>query len=392
MSARRSGSAGPRSGRTVLAEVLERIVLGSRDVTRAAPHVRAPVSTDRVLRWFVIASLPAVLVGAWSLGAETSVALSAGGSLGGLRGAVFGALGADSAGGSIVSLAMGLSYWLPLFAVALIVCLGWEVVFATSRRRPVDPGVLMTAWVFSALLPATMPLTMAAIGISFGVVLGSHIFGGTGRYLVSPALLAVVFLTIAYPDLFDSGAWLPVEGAARTWSLLAEQGVDGLVSAGRSWTGVFAGREIGALGAPSALACLAGSGLLIARGAASWRTIAGALIGSALALYLLSASDDPAAQIPWRWQLATGYFAFGLAFVATDPTTTPLTAAGRWLHGGMFGALVVLIRVANPEHPEGTLLALVLASLFTPLVDHIVVAAGARSAKRARSAKTGLIA
>jgi Na+-transporting NADH:ubiquinone oxidoreductase subunit B len=87
--------------------------------------------------------------------------------------------------------------------------------------------------------------------------------------------------------------------------------------------------------------------------------------------------------IPWYWHLATGSFAFGLAFIATDPTTMPLTKLARWLHGGLAGVMLVVIRMASPAHPEATLSALLIAGLCIPLLDHLVVAVHARRLRRA---------
>jgi Na+-transporting NADH:ubiquinone oxidoreductase subunit B len=75
----------------------------------------------------------------------------------------------------------------------------------------------------------------------------------------------------------------------------------------------------------------------------------------------------------WHWHLALGYFAFAIAFVATDPSIMPLTPAGRWLYGALLGALTITIRVASPEHPEGSLIAVLLASLCIPLIDDVVM-------------------
>lgn len=379
------GTEGPRSSVEAVNDVVSRAFRASAQVTRSAPHVRSSSGTDVLLNWFIIASLPAVIVGAWALGAELVSGVAATGEslrLPGWRGPVFGAIDPANAPGWLGGLAIGLSYFLPLLVVALVVSFFWQVVFAVQRKRPVDPGGLMTAWLFAALLPATMPLPLAALGLSFGVVLGSHVFGGTGRYLVSPALLGVLFLGVAYPELFGSERWLPGLGTAPTWTVLATADAEARAAADLSWLAVFAGRETGALGAPSAIACLTGALILVARGAASWRTIGGGLLGLTLAAVALGGADAAPSVLPWHWQLATGTFAFGLAFVATDPTTLPLTALGRWLHGGIVGLIVVLIRVANPNHPEGTLFALVLASLFTPLIDHFVVAWYARTVRR----------
>jgi Na+-transporting NADH:ubiquinone oxidoreductase subunit B len=37
--------------------------------------------------------------------------------------------------------------------------------------------------------------------------------------------------------------------------------------------------------------------------------------------------------------------------------------------------MVVLIRVVNPAYPEGMMLAILFANLFSPVIDHIVVQA-----------------
>ena len=38
-----------------------------------------------------------------------------------------------------------------------------------------------------------------ALGMSFGMVVGKLIYGGSGRYLVNPALLGLTFLAFSYP-------------------------------------------------------------------------------------------------------------------------------------------------------------------------------------------------
>jgi Na+-transporting NADH:ubiquinone oxidoreductase subunit B len=380
------GPARGRSAADVLTEALARVVYPSPAATRAAPHVRAAESTDALLRQLVLASLPAVAVGLWSLGA--TIARTADGGegpvLAGWRRDFIVLFDPNVTAGWLDSFMIGLLYFLPLLLVSAAVCVFWEVVFAMTQARRADSAWLMTAWLYCALLPASVPLVAAAIGISFGYVFGSQIFGGTGRYLVSPALLGAAFLHVAFPTLFTAPAWVQAYGVAPTWTSLAAGGIGTLAESGATWIGVFAGREAAAFGAPSALACLLGGAYLCGRGVTSWRTIAGGLLGLMLASAALAAVDSPAAQIPWHWHLATGSFAFVLAFVATDPTTMPLTRLARWIHGGLFGALAILIRVANPDHPEGTLFALVLASLFTPLLDHVVVATRMRALRRRR--------
>lgn len=317
-------------------------------------------------------------MGLWSLGGHIAAGISQQdvATLPGWRGVVFGLPGLTAANPGVGGrLLLGLTYFLPLLAVVLLASMFWELLFAKLRHRRVDAGWLMTAWLFTLLLPATLPAPLAVLGISFAVVIGKQIFGGTGRYIVSPAVLGIVFLSFGYPAYFAGEQIVPLSSSATTWAIVAAGGIDAAQELSLSWAQVFLGVESTTFGTASALASLLGAAYLVYKGAASARVVLGALGGMLLATMLIGAipSDDSAWQIPWHWHLALGSFAFGIAFVATDPTTSALTPPGRWLQGGMIGLLTVLIRVLNPAHPEGSLFAIVLGCLFTPLIDHVVV-------------------
>jgi len=87
--------------------------------------------------------------------------------------------------------------------------------------------------------------------------------------------------------------------------------------------------------------------------------------------------------MPWYWHLVTGGFAFGMMFMATDPVSASLTDRGKLYYGILIGLMCVLIRVANPAYPEGMMLAILFANLFSPLIDHFIVQANIkRRAKR----------
>ena len=57
----------------------------------------------------------------------------------------------------------------------------WEVLFASIRKHEVNEGFFVTSVLFALILPPTIPLWQVALGISFGVVIGKEIFGGTGK-------------------------------------------------------------------------------------------------------------------------------------------------------------------------------------------------------------------
>jgi Na+-transporting NADH:ubiquinone oxidoreductase subunit B len=64
--------------------------------------------------------------------------------------------------------------------------------------------------------------------------------------------------------------------------------------------------------------------------------------------------------------------------MATDPVTSPFTQKGKWIHGFLVGALVVLTRVVNPAYPESMMLVILFMNVMAPVIDHGFVAANIR--------------
>jgi Na+-transporting NADH:ubiquinone oxidoreductase subunit B len=145
-----------------------------------------------------------------------------------------------------------------------------------------------------------------------------------------------------------------------------------------TWSQAFIGSVPGSIGETSTLMILIGGVVLLATRVASWRIVAGVMLGMVLlsSLFNLVGSDsNPAFSMPWYWHLVTGGFAFGMIFMATDPVSAAMTDGGKWAYGILIGVMTVLIRVVNPAFPEGIMLAILFANLFAPLMDHFVVQA-----------------
>ena len=53
-----------------------RFLWSSHAVTRTAPHIRDANNVQRMWNYFVIASLPALLISLWSLGHQTNLAIA----------------------------------------------------------------------------------------------------------------------------------------------------------------------------------------------------------------------------------------------------------------------------------------------------------------------------
>lgn len=165
---------------------------------------------------------------------------------------------------------------------------------------------------------------------------------------------------------------------ATSLSLAAAGGVDNILGHGLTWMDAFLGHMQGSMGETSTLAIFIGGAVLLLTRIASWRIVAGVMLGMVAMSYLFNAigsASNPMFAMPWYWHLVTGGFAFGMIFMATDPVSASMTDTGKWLFGALIGVMVMLIRVVNPAFPEGMMLAILFANLFAPLIDHFVVQA-----------------
>jgi Na+-transporting NADH:ubiquinone oxidoreductase subunit B len=372
-------------------EMIDTLLYSPDKVTKTGPHVRDGIDLKRLMTYVVIALIPCILVGLWNTGYQANVAMA---DLGltaapGWRGAVLAFFGIGYDPNNIMaSFWHGFLYFMPIYIVTLAAGGFWEVLFAAVRNHEVNEGFFVTSMLYALILPATIPLWQVAIGISFGVVIAKEIFGGTGKNFLNPALSARAFLFFAYPgDISGDTVWTAVDGfsGATPLSLAASGGIEAVPAAGITMQQAFFGQIQGSIGSTSAAACLVGAIFLMVTGIASWRIIFGVffgMVGTALLLNAIGSDTNPMFAMSWQWHFVLGGFAFGMAFMATDPVSASMTNAGRWIFGALIGFMTVLIRVINPAYPEGIMLAILFANLFAPLIDHFVVQVNVRRRRR----------
>ncbi len=371
-----------------LYEMVESFLYTPKTVTTVAPHARSYIDMKRVMTYVVIATIPCILFGWYNTGLQVNTALA---SLGtpGWRASIMQFLGIGLDPDSVfANMAHGALYFFPIYITTLVAGGLWEVLFATVRRHEVNEGFLVTSMLYTLILPPDIPLWQVAVGISFGVVIGKEIFGGTGKNFLNPALTGRAFLYFAYPaQMSGDTVWTPVDGfsGATTLSVGASSGYQELAAQGITWMDAFIGTIQGSLGETSTLACLIGLAFLLATRIANWRLVVGCLggmIGFSLLLNLIGSDDNPMFAMPWYWHLVVGGYAFGLAFMVTEPVSASHTNLGRFIYGALIGFMVVMIRVINPAFPEGMMLAILFGNVFAPLIDYFVVQANIK--RRAR--------
>jgi Na+-transporting NADH:ubiquinone oxidoreductase subunit B len=369
-----------------LFEAVDTFFFSPPDLTRGSPHVRDAIDLKRVMILVVIASSPAAVMGMWNTGFQANAAMQSLGIVGidGWRGVLLPLLGAGYDPASVYDCFLhGLLYFLPIYIVTMVVGLFWEVLFAGVRNHEVNEGFFVTGWLYALILPATIPLWQVGVGITFGVIIGKEVFGGTGKNFLNPALVGRAFLYFAYPAQISGDAvWTAADGFSGATALgaAAIEGMQGIAAMGLTWTQAFIGQMQGSIGEVSALACILGGAILVFARIASWRIIVAVFAGLIIPSLLFgdANSSNPMMTMPWEWHVVVGGFAFGACFMATDPVSAAQTNAGKWVFGLLIGFMTWLIRVINPAFPEGIMLAILFANVFAPVIDHFVIQANVK--------------
>ena len=331
-------------------------------------HIRDAVDLKRTIITVVIALMPALLFGMWNIGHQTAASYH-------------------------LDWGFGYQFWfgflrmLPIIAVSYIVGLAIEFLFAEIRHEEVSEGFIGTGLIIAMIVPVTVPLWQLALAVAFAVIIGKEVFGGSGYNFLNPALVARAFLFFSYPShMSGDNVWVAtpfhfdgdaVTGATPLGELMAGRPLN------TSTLDMLIGTIPGSTCETSVIAILLGALLLLATGIASWRIMAGVVIGGGIMGMLFNAiGANEYMQLPFYYHYLMGGFMFGCVFMATDPVTAAQTNKGKWIYGLLIGLFAVLMRVLNPAYPEGMMLAILLMNCFAPLIDHCVVAANRNRRKK----------
>jgi Na+-transporting NADH:ubiquinone oxidoreductase subunit B len=360
-----------------LIDAFDTLMFTPNHVTSNGSHVRDAIDLKRTMMLVIIALVPCLLFGIYNTGYQH-----------------FRVLG-ELDNVSFWEIALkGAFVVLPLVVVSYAAGLFVEFIFAIKNGHTVQEGFLVSGMLIPLCMPADVPLWMVAVATIFAVVIGKEVFGGTGMNILNVALTARAFLFFAHPTKM-SGNEVWVTG-------FSKMKADGLVDSSSGATALgdlasfmqdtpalentqafqakysfmdsFLGFIPGSVGETSALMCLIGAALLLWTGIASWRVIFSFFLGGFLMATILNlVGGNGYFELPAIHQLMIGGFMFGMVFMATDPVTAAHTNAGKFVYGFLGGFLGILIRMVNPAYPEGIMLAILIANVFAPLIDHVVI-------------------
>ncbi|MBI4557636.1 MAG: NADH:ubiquinone reductase (Na(+)-transporting) subunit B [Candidatus Hydrogenedentes bacterium] len=384
---------GPLEKLYPLYEASDTFVFTPGHVTKAASHIRDAIDLKRMMIVVVIALIPCIFWAMYNTGYQANRAIDPAkvSELVGWRHAILQDLGVGySAHNILACMVHGALYFLPVLIVTFVVGGAWEVLFACVRKHEVNEGFLVTGMLFPLVLPPTIPLWQVALGISFGVVFGKEVFGGTGMNFLNPALVSRAFLFFAYPaQISGDKVWTAVtngqavdgfSGATNLAHIRMAESADAVNQAltWNNWWNGFLGFEPGSMGETSVLMCVLGAALLILTQVGSWRTMAGVALGTVLMsvfFNMIGSETNLFFRVPFWWHMVLGGWAFGTVFMATDPVSSAFTEKGKWIYGFCIGLMVTLIRVVNPAYPEAMMLSILFMNMFAPLIDYYVVKA-----------------
>jgi H+/Na+-translocating ferredoxin:NAD+ oxidoreductase subunit D len=315
-------------------------VLPADLIVTASPHVRSLDSVPRIMWTVVVTLIPVVAAAAWFFGVGALLIIVA---------CMLGAVATERAFGKGETLA--------------------------------DGSAAMTGLLLGLSLPAGLPLWMAALGGAFGIGFGKVVWGGLGQNVFNPALLGRAFLQAAFPVAITT--WPTVGGSF--WALRGDlfalpflhPHTDAITSAtplgllkfegkGTSIVHLILGNTGGSLGETAALLILAGGIYLAWRRYLNWR------IPAAILLTVVAVSAAIHAVDPKRpdalFMLFSGGLLLAAVYMATDPVTSPVTNAGRWIFGLGVGVLVVVIRIWGGL-PEGVMYAILFMNALVPFIN-----------------------
>ena len=371
-------------------------------VTKSGVHIRDGMDLKRTMVMVVLALQLCYVFGTWNIGHQHFVAL----------GVYDGYLEALH-----LKIAYGLTKILPLFIWTHVIGLGIEFFFAARKGHGIEEGFLVTGALIPLIMPPDVPIWILSLAVAFAVIIGKEAFGGTGMNIWNIALLARVFVFFAYPttisgdEVWVAGLESTAPGALADYgwwqttffnglfewfgwttfdpTLAVADGYTGATPMSLAYQGgweavtqvysegqMLWGAIPGSVGETSKPLIIIGALMLIGIGIASWRIMAGMLVGVCLTGMLLNAwGATPFMEVPWYFHLYMGSFFFAMAFMATDPVTAASTPRGKWIYGILIGVIGLIIRVMNPAYPEGWMLAILLLNTFAPLIDHYVLEA-----------------
>ena len=245
-----------------------------------------------------------------------------------------------------------------------------ELLFCLATRRKItiwDGSAAVTGMLLALCLSPETPIVLPIVGSVFAILVVKCLFGGLGKNFINPALAARCFLLLSFSNGMTNYPGVNAMGV----DALSSATPVAMLKAGSmvNVTRMFLGTAGGVIGS-SILALLVGGlvlwGLDIIHGEICFSVIG----GFTLCLALFGGHGfDPAFLAA---HLCSGGVIMGAFFMATDYTTSPVSRLGQLVYGCLIGVLGALFRLLG-KSADSFSYSIIIANLFTPLIDLYIV-------------------
>ena len=293
------------------------------------PHLKAPISINRIMKLVLLALAPAGLLGVFFFG------LSA----------------------------------LLIILITVASCMVFEAAYQKITKQTVsinDCSAAVTGLLLAFNLPSTVPLWMPVVGSFVAIIVAKQLFGGLGQNFINPALAGRAFLMAAYmPEMaggFTEPFTAPFDVVSTATPLAAYEAVNHFT--------LLTGAHGGTIGETSAIAIIIGGLFLILKKIITWHVPLTYLLTVFLLAFFLTPDG---VSLVWGWEtpvfhLLAGGLMLGAFFMATDYSSSPITPFGKIIMGVGCGILTMLIRLYG-GYPEGVSYAILIMNCCVPLID-----------------------
>jgi H+/Na+-translocating ferredoxin:NAD+ oxidoreductase subunit D len=309
-----------------------------------SPHIQGDESTKKIMYGVVIAMIPTILFSIYFFGIDA----------------------------------------IRVFLLAIIASLFFE--WAIQKfliKGPVsinDGSALVTAILLALNLPSNLPGWMVIIGALVAIGMAKMSFGGLGKNVFNPALVARVFLLVSFP--VEMTSWpkpSPItDGLADVITgptplgivkegLGANKTMTELAPELPSYTQGLMGEMGGSMGEVSALALILGGVYMLWKKIITWHIPVSMLLTVAIFSGIFWGADPEHYADP-VFHMLTGGMLLGAIFMATDMVTSPMTKGGQIVFGFGIGLLTILIRMWG-AYPEGVSFAILIMNAVVPLIN-----------------------
>ena len=309
-----------------------------------SPHVKGDESTKKIMYGVVFAMIPAMLVSVYFFGFNA----------------------------------------IKVLVLASAACLFFEwVIQKYLIKGPVtitDGSALVTGILLAFNVPSNLPWWMIIIGALVAIGMAKMSFGGIGKNVFNPALVARVFLLISFPvqmtswpkpDGFSSGIADVITGPTPLGIVKEGLGAGKTMSQLKpelpSYIQDLMGQMGGSMGEVSAIALILGGLFMLWKKIITWH-IPVAMLGTVVIFTGILWGFNPEQFADPMFHLLTGGMLLGAIFMATDMVSSPMTHGGQLVYGFGIGLLTVLIRVWG-AYPEGVSFAILIMNAIVPLIN-----------------------